>query len=237
MKITAYKAFNADWTCRGMQYAVGQAYTHNGPVKICESGIHACELAMDVWAYYPLGSPVAVVELDATDETHNDSKRVGAAITINREIGIRKIVEASVAWITARAGSSSDTASSGYSSSLASSGYGSSLASSGDESSLASSGNESRLASSGDSSNLASSGNESRLASSGYSSRLASSGYGSSLASSGDSSIASAGPNGCFALVWHDGKRPRFTVGYVGEGGIEPNVAYRCDDNGKLVRA
>ena len=210
MKITAYKAFGADWTCRGMQYAVGQTYTHNGPLKMCKSGLHACELAMDVWAYYPIGSPVAVVELDATDETHNDSKRVGAAITINREIGIRKIVEASVAWITARAGSSSDTASSGYSSSLASSGYGSSLASSGDES---------RLASSGDSSNLASSG------------------YSSRLASSGDRSIASAGPNGCFALVWHDGKRPRFTVGYVGEGGIEPNVAYRCDDNGKLVRA
>ena len=228
MKITAYKAFGADWTCRGMQYAVGQTYTHNGPLKMCKSGLHACELAMDVWAYYPIGSPVAVVELDATDETHNDSKRVGAAITINREIGIRKIVEASVAWITARAGSSSDTASSGYSSSLASSGYGSSLASSGDESSLASSGNESRLASSGDSSNLASSGDRSNLASSGYSSRLA---------SSGDRSIASAGPNGCFALVWHDGKRPRFTVGYVGEGGIEPNVAYRCDDNGKLVRA
>ena len=201
MKITAYKAFNADWTCRGMQYAVGQTYTHNGPIKMCKSGLHACELAMDVWAYYPIGSPVAVVELDATDETHNDSKRVGAAITINREIGIRKIVEASVAWITARAGSSSDTASSGYGSSLASS---------------------------GDSSNLASSGDRSNLASSGYSSRLA---------SSGDRSIASAGPNGCFALVWHDGKRPRFTVGYVGEGGIEPNVAYRCDDNGKLVRA
>ena len=206
MKITAYKAFGEGLICRGMQYEIGQTYTYDGPVKLCESGFHACELAMDVWAYYPLGSPVAVVELDATSETCDDSKRVGASITIKEQIDIEAVVEASVAWITAR----TETTSSGDGSHLASSGYGS---------------------------RLASSGYGSRLASSGNYNSLASSGYGSSLASSGYGSTASAGPNSAFALAWHDGKRPRFTVGYVGEDGIEPNVAYRCDVNGKLVRA
>jgi len=38
-------------------------------------------------------------------------------------------------------------------------------------------------------------------------------------------------------VKWYDGKRYRIATGYVGENGIEPNVAYRCDDNGNLVRA
>jgi hypothetical protein len=45
-----------------------------------------------------------------------------------------------------------------------------------------------------------------------------------------------AGDGGCFCLTYHDGKRNRMLVGYVGEDGIEPNVAYKCE-NGKLVKA
>jgi hypothetical protein len=135
------------------------------------------------------------------------------------------------------------------------SGNASPLAASGDDSRLAASGNASQLAASGNASRLAASGNASRLAASGYASRLAASGYASRLAASGDdsrlaasgddsiamaagyNSIASAGPNGVIALTWHDGTRRRVTVGYVGEDGIEPNVDYRVDDTGKLVKA
>ena len=35
---------------------------------------------------------------------------------------------------------------------------------------------------------------------------------------------------------WWDGKRTRLVVGYVGEDGIEPDVAYTVRD-GALVRA
>jgi hypothetical protein len=73
-----------------------------------------------------------------------------------------------------------------------------------------------------------------------------SSGDYSTAASSGNSTIsmvagfsgrAMAGKNGCFALAWHDGKRPRIAVGYVGENGIEADTWYKCDDNGKLIKA
>ena len=90
---------------------------------------------------------------------------------------------------------------------------------------------------SGDSSSAASSGNYSRAASSGDYSSAASSGDQTIAMVAGFRGTAMAGPDGCIALAWDDGNRPRITVGYVGEDGIEPNVAYRCDADGKLVRA
>ena len=248
--IVGYKGFNADWTCRGMQYEVGKTYTHDGPLSLCSSGLHFCENPLDVWRYYPLDlkHPIAEVEAsNVSEETSVDSKRAARTLTINVAIDISVIVRAAVEWIRKAAGVNDNiAAASGYASNLAASGSSSHLAASGDSSRLAASGESSNLAASGPYSNLAASGYASRLAASGYASRLAASGAYSNLAASGDYSTvmgagyfssASAGPGGCIALAWHDGNRPRITIGYVGEGGIEANVAYRCDKSGKLVPA
>jgi hypothetical protein len=48
---------------------------------------------------------------------------------------------------------------------------------------------------------------------------------------------AAAGYEGIITIKWYDGYRYRLAVGYVGEDGIEPNVAYRCDNRGRLVPA
>jgi hypothetical protein len=97
-KITAYKAFNADWTCRNFQYEVGKTYTHDGPVEMCESGFHACVHPLDVLNYYPAaGSRFALVEmLDATGGKAGDTKICGAEITIKAEIHIHEMVAAAV---------------------------------------------------------------------------------------------------------------------------------------------
>jgi len=42
-----------------------------------------------------------------------------------------------------------------------------------------------------------------------------------------------AGKDGCFASAYSDGKRDRILVGYVGEDGIKPDVAYRINVDGK----
>ena len=108
----------------------------------------------------------------------------------------------------------------------------------------ASSGNYSKAASSGDRSKAASSGNYSTAAYSGDGSTAASSGVGSMAAVQGANTIAmvaglggqaKAGPNGCIALCWYDGKRNRIVAGYVGEEGIEADTLYRVAD-GKLVK-
>jgi hypothetical protein len=61
----------------------------------------------------------------------------------------------------------------------------------------------------------------------------------SGTATAGDSGTATAGDSGEMRIRWYDHKadRYRLSVAYVGENGIEPNVAYRLDDEHKFVRA
>jgi hypothetical protein len=56
-------------------------------------------------------------------------------------------------------------------------------------------------------------------------------------ATAGYRGTASAGYEGTIQVKWWDGRRYRIATGYVDENGIEPDVPYRCDDRGNLVRA
>ena len=42
--------------------------------------------------------------------------------------------------------------------------------------------------------------------------------------------------DGILQLRWYDGKRYRIATFYIGESGVEPNVKYRVDELGQLVR-
>jgi hypothetical protein len=58
-------------------------------------------------------------------------------------------------------------------------------------------------------------------------------------ATAGYRGTATAGDGGELRIRWYDSKadRYRLAIAYVGEDGIEPNVAYRLDDEHKFVRA
>ncbi len=47
-----------------------------------------------------------------------------------------------------------------------------------------------------------------------------------------------AGIEGMISIYWWDGKinRKRSVTGYIRENGIEPNVLYKCNENGELVK-
>ena len=231
--IRAYKAFDQNMQCRGFQFEVGKTYEHDGPVKACESGFHACENPLDVWSYYPLDSRYAVVELGGDVSRHDgDSKIAAARITISAEIALTQIISDGIAYLMGRCQGAR-----GDNSQLAASGNGSRLAASGNGSQLAASGYDSRLAASGYRSKLAASGDDSQLAASGDRSQLAASGENCVCVAASPGSTARAGAGGAIALTYHDGKRYRIAVAYVGENGIEPNVDYRVTDAGEFVKA
>ena len=94
----AYKGFNADMTCNGFQFEEGKTYEHDGEVKLCESGFHACEDPLDIFEYYdPANSEFHEVELDGvSNERRNDTKVAAKKITIGARLGIDKIVKACV---------------------------------------------------------------------------------------------------------------------------------------------
>ena len=212
MTTVAYKAFNADFTCRSFQYEVGKTYTHGGVISMCTAGFHACENPLDVLNYYNLcDSRFAVVELSGEILTHDeeDSKLCAATLHVRAELKFPDFVKTAVQYlieackpkdgesserVMSSSGDGAQLASSGYYAQLASSGDRAQLASSGDRAQLASSGYDAKLASSGDRAKLASSGDGAQLASSGDRAKLASSGGWAKLASSGGwAQLASSG--------------------------------------------
>jgi hypothetical protein len=58
-------------------------------------------------------------------------------------------------------------------------------------------------------------------------------------ATAGEGGTATAGDRGTIVIRWYDTENARYrtVVGYVGEDGIEANVAYKLDNNQKLVKA
>ncbi len=95
-----YKGFDQNLKCKNYQYEVGKEYEEPS-AKLCSKGFHACEFPMDVFSYYPpADSRYCEVDLDATQERHeDDSKRVGKKIKISAEIGIPGIIKAGVEYI------------------------------------------------------------------------------------------------------------------------------------------
>ena len=91
-KCKAYKAFNADMTCRCFHYEEGKTYEFEGEPKLCKQGFHACLKLLDVFNYYccELGKDVVVheVELEGVSDERNEngSKVVAKKITIGKRI-------------------------------------------------------------------------------------------------------------------------------------------------------
>ena len=98
-----YKATDKDMKCRGFQYELGKTAEVDGDAKLCERGLHACEMPLDVLGYYAPGdgSRYFAAELeDVSDEMQSDdTKRVGKKLTLSAEIGIPGLVKAQVEYV------------------------------------------------------------------------------------------------------------------------------------------
>ena len=97
-KIIAYKAMNADMTCRGKQYEVGKTY-HEDRADCCVAGMHACENPLDVLRYYQLKDSPRFFEVECdgdVDKSGEDSKLACTELTVKGEVNFAGLVKATV---------------------------------------------------------------------------------------------------------------------------------------------
>lgn len=103
-----YKATDKDMKCRGFQYELGKTAEVEGDIELCEKGLHACEMPLDVLGYYAPGNGSRYFEAeleDVSDEKRSDdTKRVGKKLTLSAEIGIPGLVKAQVEYVKAQCG-------------------------------------------------------------------------------------------------------------------------------------
>lgn len=91
-----YKVFNPDWTCKGFKYAVGETFSHNGEIGICEAGFHFCTKITDCFNYYSFDCNNKVAEIEATGTIITDGdKSVTDVIKIVREISWYEVLDLS----------------------------------------------------------------------------------------------------------------------------------------------
>ena len=102
-KITSYKGFNKDMTCRDFQYKDGESYEEPS-AKACERGFHACEYPLDCLGYYsPNESVYHVVEQSGEISRHSDDTKVASTkIKIGAEINIAGLVKAAIEYTMKR---------------------------------------------------------------------------------------------------------------------------------------
>lgn len=100
-----YKATDKDMKCRGFQYELGKTAEVEGNIELCEKGLHACEMPLDVLGYYAPGDSSRYFEAeleDVAEERSDDTKRVGKKLTLSAEIGISGLVKAQVEYVKAQ---------------------------------------------------------------------------------------------------------------------------------------
>ncbi len=103
-KIKAFKGFDNTLCCRGFQYEVGKEYEHNGTVKACESGFHACENPIDCLRYYEPGQSVYhEVELSGEKSRDSDDSKIAAShIRIGARLDIAGLCRAAFEYVRSK---------------------------------------------------------------------------------------------------------------------------------------
>jgi len=104
--IRAIKGFEADLSCRGHKFEVGQTYTATGEIVACKNGFHAVpddQHPLAVFNYYPPArSRFCIVEVSGKTDSEGD-KVAAEILSVGKEVGLREITLEAVKWVTGRA--------------------------------------------------------------------------------------------------------------------------------------
>jgi hypothetical protein len=256
--ITAFKGFDADWKCRGFQFAVGQSYEHKGAVKACDSGFHACAYPLDVLSYYPAaGSRFAVVEQSGKIAKHEgDSKVASSSITVKAEIGLPGLISAAIEYTMSRVNPALSNANADERGSASNSGDRGAASNSGDRGAASNSGYSGAASNSGNRGAASNSGDRGAASNSGDRGAASNSGYSGAASNSGDRGAASnsgkagvaADFNGYYTRVRScatgaivcinrdlDGAIRHIRASKVGENGVLADTWYSLNESGEFI--
>ena len=192
-EIIAYKGFDESLKCRDYQYEIGKTFEHDGAVKACESGFHACEYPLDVFSYYPPSSSrFAIVKMyGETSKDGDDTKIASAKITIETEIKLPEMINRAVDWIKNKINWSDDnTSNTGYQSAATNTGNRSAATNTGNRSAATNTGNQSAATNTGYQSAATNTGNQSAATNTGNWSAATNTGNRSAATNTGDWSAA-----------------------------------------------
>ena len=110
--IYSIKGFDQDLSCRGYKFTVGETYAHDGVVKACRGGFHACTVdahPLSVFDYYtPAGSRFHEVVQGGATDSGDGIKIASATITIGIEITLGDLVKRAWDYVWSRATKSDD---------------------------------------------------------------------------------------------------------------------------------
>ena len=121
---TMYKGFDKDLKCRGYQYEEGKEYVHEGEVKACEGGFHACENPFDVFDFYAPNEFHRFCEVEGSGkEDEQDKKSSFEKIKIVAEIGLGGLIKAGVKFCLDRVKWTDESSATGYYSGASATGY------------------------------------------------------------------------------------------------------------------
>ena len=211
----AYKGFDKDLKCQGFQFEIGKEYVHEGPVKACSKGFHACQHPLNVFAYYaPALSRYAVVEQsgDLSDDS-DDTKVASRNIKINFEIGIPGLVKAAIEYTFSRAlpiDKDSPASATGRYGAASATGYQGAASATGDQGAASATGR--------------------------YGAASATGYQGAAFAAWNGKAMASE--NGAIVIIRRDddGNITHIKASKVGENDIEANVWYSLDEVGNFIK-
>jgi len=230
--IHTFKGTDMNLQCRGFQFEVGKTYTHEGSVKACNSGFHACENPLDVFGYYSPGtSKFLQVEQSGEISLHvDDSKVASASISIKAELSLPDFITKAFNWVLSKCSPATSDHATGYQSASSATGYQSASSATGDRSASSATGDRSASSATGD-----------RSASSATGDRSASSviGNNSVAMNIGIQGKSKAAENGAIVVCNHDehGSLCHIRASKVGENGIKPDTFYILNDKGEFEEA
>ena len=229
-KVISIKGFDKNLQCRGYQFELGKTYTHDGIVKVCESGFHAVEYGIDAFSYYaPAGSRYCVIEQFGDMQRHSDDTKIASAsITIKAEIKIPQLVQQSVDWIMSHLMSTKTESNTGDQSAATNTGYRSAATNTGDQSAATNTGDQSAATNTG---------YRSAATNTGYRSAATVEGKHSVAISTGVYGKAKARQGSAIVLVNrnNEGEIVHIRCAIAGKD-IEADVFYMLNDDGDFVK-